>query len=106
MYQRILKYPKPVRKVRKYKRTLRRKKLPGFPILNRELAFRGAYRREMTKTSDYYKGKPIIHKGEEMSTRIKPSAPIEKKIEQDQLIKKSLEHKKELDKLIADSDKK
>ncbi len=106
LYQRILKYPKPVRKVRKYKKTLRKKKIPGFPILNRELAFRGAYRREMIKTSDYYKGKPIIHKGEEMSTKIKPSEPIEKKLEQDQLIKKSLEHKEELDKLIADSDKK
>ena len=106
LYQRILKYPKPVRKVRKYKKTLRKKKIPSFPILNRELAFRGAYRREMIKTSNYYKEKPTIHKGEEMSTRIKPSEPIEKKLEQDQLIKKSLEHKEELDKLIADSDKK
>jgi hypothetical protein len=56
LYQRILKYPKALRKVRKYKKTLRRKKGPETPILNRELAFRGAYKREMGTTSEYYKG--------------------------------------------------
>ncbi|MFW9942148.1 MAG: hypothetical protein ACFFFT_14010 [Candidatus Thorarchaeota archaeon] len=104
LYQRILKYPKPVRKVRKYKKTLRRKKGPEIPILNRELAFMGAYRRQMMTTSDYYKGKPKLHKREDIS--IKPSQSVEQKLEQDQLIEKSIEHKAELDKLIADSDKK
>ncbi|MFX1344028.1 MAG: hypothetical protein ACFFAI_02890 [Promethearchaeota archaeon] len=104
LYQRILKYPKPVRKVRKYRKTLRRKKGPEIPILNRELAFRGVYRRQLMTTSDYYKGQPKVHKGEDIL--IKPSQSVEQKLEQDQLIEKSLEHKAELDKLVADSDKK
>ena len=104
IYQRILKYPKPVRKVRRYKKTLRRKKGPEIPILYRELAFRGAYKRQMRTTSEFYKGEPRVHKEEDIST--KPSQSVEQKLEQDQLIEKALEHKAELDKIITDSDKK
>ncbi|MFX1426491.1 MAG: hypothetical protein ACFFBE_08560 [Promethearchaeota archaeon] len=90
LYRRILKYPKPVRKVRKYKKTLRRKKLPNIPILNRELAFRGIYKRSTTTASTYYKEKSIGHKTDETSIKTMSSTSIEKDIEQDQLIKNSL----------------
>ena len=42
-YQRILKYPKPVRKVRKYRRTLRKKNAPSVDIIGREKAFKSIY---------------------------------------------------------------
>jgi len=106
LYRRILKYPKPVRKVRKYKKTLKRTKGPEVPILARELAFRGAYKREIIKTSEYTKIKPSVHKMEEISSKIKIPDTQVGNLEQDHLIKKSLEQKEELDKLIADSDKK
>ncbi|MFX0187818.1 MAG: hypothetical protein ACFE8A_08785 [Candidatus Hodarchaeota archaeon] len=43
-YQLYLKYPKPVRKVRKYRRTLKRKKMPSVDITSREKAFNSIYR--------------------------------------------------------------
>ncbi len=42
-YQRILKYPKPVRKVRKYRRTLKKKKIPSVDITGRDKAFKSVY---------------------------------------------------------------
>ncbi|MFX1278481.1 MAG: hypothetical protein ACFFA3_03640 [Promethearchaeota archaeon] len=104
-YRRILKYPKPVRKVRKYRKSLRRKRSPNIPILNRELAFKGSFRRSTASTSSYYKQKSAEPREEEIS-KVKSTTSVEKEFEQDQLIKKSLEQKEELDKLIADSEKK
>jgi len=57
-YQRVLKYPKPVRKVRKYRRTLTRKKEPSVIIVNRKKAFKKDYKKELHKTSSFLKGKP------------------------------------------------
>ncbi|MFX0005640.1 MAG: hypothetical protein ACFFA7_04970 [Promethearchaeota archaeon] len=57
-YQRVLKYPRPVRKVRKYRRTLARKKEPTVLIIEREKAFKKEYRSELHKTSSFLKGKP------------------------------------------------
>jgi len=42
-YQRILKYPKPVRKVRKYRRTLKKKNAPSVDITGRDKAFKSVY---------------------------------------------------------------
>jgi hypothetical protein len=42
-YIRVLKYPKPVRKIRKYRRTLKRKHQPDLEILGREQAFKELY---------------------------------------------------------------
>ncbi|MEJ2295921.1 MAG: hypothetical protein P8Y23_14285, partial [Candidatus Lokiarchaeota archaeon] len=57
-YQRVLKYPKPVRKVRKYRKTLQRKKVPSMSILSRDKAFEGTYKSELAKTSKSLVGKP------------------------------------------------
>jgi hypothetical protein len=56
-YQRILKYPKPVRKVRKYRRTLRKGE-PSVSILDRKNSFEKEYNKELHNTSGYMKGKP------------------------------------------------
>ncbi|MFX1601522.1 MAG: hypothetical protein ACFFB6_13085, partial [Promethearchaeota archaeon] len=50
-YQRVLKYPKPVRKIRKYRRTLARKNEPSVSIVNRKDAFMKEYKQELHKTS-------------------------------------------------------
>ena len=57
-YQRILKYPKPVRKVRKYRRTLTRKTEPSVFITDREKAFKKDYKKHLHKTSSFLRGKP------------------------------------------------
>ncbi|MFX1379890.1 MAG: hypothetical protein ACFFA4_12445 [Promethearchaeota archaeon] len=59
-YQRVLKYPKPVRKVRKYRRTLAKKNGPTTFILEREKAFKKEYDRELAKTSSFIRGKPSV----------------------------------------------
>ncbi|NHJ25021.1 MAG: hypothetical protein EAX89_10620, partial [Candidatus Lokiarchaeota archaeon] len=51
LYQKILKYPKPVRKVRKYSKTLRRTKAPSVSIISRNKAFEGTYKSELDKAS-------------------------------------------------------
>ena len=56
-YQRIFKYPKQVRKVRKYKRTLKKGK-PSVPITARKGAFEKEYSKELHNTSSYLRGKP------------------------------------------------
>jgi hypothetical protein len=59
-YIRVLKYPKPVRSVRKYRRTLKRKKMPSVDITSREKAFNSIFR-EFSAIS-LLKGKPIEEK--------------------------------------------
>ena len=63
-YQKVLKYPKPVRKVRKYRKTLRKKTSPNIKINSRNSAFNVAYMAELDKTSRFLKGKPIEHEVE------------------------------------------
>jgi len=58
LYQRIFKYPKPVRKVRKYRKTLRKTKKPGVDITAREKAFKAEYENQLSKTSKGLKMKP------------------------------------------------
>jgi len=58
LYQKIFKYPKPVRKVRKYNKTLRKPKTPGVDITARDKAFKAEYQNELNKSSKLLKGKP------------------------------------------------
>ena len=57
-YQKLLKYPHAVRKVRKFKRTLRKKSTPSTDIISREKAFNKSYKQEMSASSKYTRGKP------------------------------------------------
>ena len=61
LYQKILKYPKPVRKVRKYRFSLKKKKGPDVTIVNRERAFKVIYAGELSKTSGFLKVKLKEH---------------------------------------------
>jgi hypothetical protein len=74
-YQKVLKYPKPVRKVRKYRRTLTKNKEPTVSIANRERAFKKEYKQELQKTSSFLRGKPI----EPIGPKETPKQPIESK---------------------------
>ncbi|MFX0025932.1 MAG: hypothetical protein ACFE8M_05915 [Candidatus Hermodarchaeota archaeon] len=59
LYQRILKYPVPIRKVRKYRKTLNNDYPPSKKIISQELAFNKSYNRQLNKTSNYLKLKAI-----------------------------------------------
>jgi hypothetical protein len=58
-YQRVLKYPKPVRKVRKYRKGLNKQNPPDISITNQESAFQKSFQRELKKTSKFLKGTPV-----------------------------------------------
>ena len=74
VYQKILIFPKPVRKVRKFQRTLRKIKAPHVDILGRKKAFTSTYKEELKKSSRFLKGKPIseITEMEKVSKNILP----------------------------------
>ncbi|MFW9820242.1 MAG: hypothetical protein ACFFE5_11590, partial [Candidatus Thorarchaeota archaeon] len=57
-YQKVLKYPKNIRKVRKYRKSLNKKNAPRTDIIERKKAFTLAYGEELTKSSQFLKGKP------------------------------------------------
>ena len=109
-YYKVLRYPRPVRKVRKYRRTLRKTNAPSTPIVDRERAFKGAYKREIAAVATIAKVSPAVQKT--IPDKLRTTAPkqtppaevktkaLEEKIEQDKLIEKSLEKKEELDKLV------
>ena len=86
LYQRILKYPLPVRKVRKYKKTLRSSDPPKKHITSSKDAFNKLYKKELNKSSKYTKTKPVskpdkIHKhiDTKKSTDIKNTGGLEQK---------------------------
>ncbi len=86
LYQRIFKYPLPVRKVRKYKKTLRTVNPPKKHITSSKDAFNKLYKKELTKSAKYTKTKPVsqpdkIHKNIETkkSTDIKNTGGLEQK---------------------------
>jgi hypothetical protein len=58
-YQTYLKYPVPVRKVRKYRKTLIKVKDPGVHIIKRKSSFKKIFRNELDKTSKFLKGAPL-----------------------------------------------
>ena len=55
LYQRILKYPIPVRKVRKYRKTLNHEYPPARSITSRDSAFNKVFKKETSKTSKLLK---------------------------------------------------
>ncbi|MHA1375873.1 MAG: hypothetical protein ACTSR7_16465 [Promethearchaeota archaeon] len=55
-YQRVLKYPIPVRKVRKYNKTLNESENPKIPILPRDKAFKRKHGNYLKKTEKILKG--------------------------------------------------
>ncbi len=57
-YYKILRFPKPVRKVRKYRSTLRNPKNPSKEITDRKDSFKDVYNKELNKTTKHLKGKP------------------------------------------------
>ncbi len=61
LYQRIFKYPLPVRKVRKYKKTLRTANPPKKHITSSKDAFNKLYKKELSKSAKYTKTKPATH---------------------------------------------
>ena len=62
VYQKYLKFPKAVRKVRKFSKTLKKKNTPNVGVLNRKKAFIVTYREVLAKSSRFLKGKPVKHK--------------------------------------------
>ncbi|TES96452.1 MAG: hypothetical protein E3J90_08015 [Promethearchaeota archaeon] len=58
LYQKIFKFPKPVRKVRKYGKTLRKTKNPSVDVTAREKAFKVKYQNELSKNQKLLKRKP------------------------------------------------
>ena len=106
-YQRVFKFPKAVRKVRKYRKSLKRKSAPSIHIIGREAAFKSHYNENLGKFTSSLKlkhhpgtKKPIEQKF--LDNLIKSS---EQKMEPDQLTEKAVEKKEELDKMLKDSSK-
>ena len=61
-YQTYLKYPVPVRKVRKYRKTLSSDKTPGVGIVTPKTSFSKDYNQELKKTNRLLKGTPTNEK--------------------------------------------
>ncbi|MFX1374251.1 MAG: hypothetical protein ACFFA0_00425 [Promethearchaeota archaeon] len=106
-YQKVLKYPKPVRKVRKFKKTLNKKSAPDVVILPQIAAFEKSYKRELGDASKIIKlkgGGPMMAKS--VKTRGSKEQPkiIEEEINSDELIKASLEKKSELNDVVDKSE--
>jgi hypothetical protein len=58
-YQSYLKYPVPVRKVRKYRKTLSIDKTPSVGIVSQKTSFSKHYQAELKKTDKFLKGAPL-----------------------------------------------
>ena len=58
LYQKLFKFPKAVRKVRKYGKTLRKTKNPSVDVTAREKAFKVKYQNELSKNQKLLKRKP------------------------------------------------
>jgi hypothetical protein len=71
-YQKVLKYPKTVRKVRKYRRKLNKKSPPAIIITDRNKAFSSVYHNELGNSSKFLRGKPSIEKASSKEPLIKP----------------------------------
>ena len=104
-YQRVLKFPKAVRKTRKYRRTLKRKSAPSVHIIGRESAFKSHYNKNLGIFTSGLKLKRHSRMKKPMKQKIAPDKPLEHKMESDQLSEKVIEKKGELDELVKDSSK-
>ncbi|MHA2181541.1 MAG: hypothetical protein ACXAAH_08975 [Promethearchaeota archaeon] len=107
-YQRILKYPRPVRKVRKYKRTLNKRTAPSDLIRSREVAFKKSYNKELGSMSKNLRLKTGGPKATNVMEKYKKKqgSAVGSKVDSDQLINTSLEKKSELDKIVDKSSEK
>jgi len=56
-YQRVLKFPKPIRKIHKFKKTLKKKKAPDVEILPRNVLLKTLYEEELASITKLLKGK-------------------------------------------------
>lgn len=72
-YQKVLKYPHAVRKVRKFRRTLRKKSAPSTSIKSREKSFNKSYKKELSSSSKYTRGTPIVETGKYKGVAKSPS---------------------------------
>ncbi len=104
-YQRIFKFPKAVRKVRKYRKSLRRKSAPSIHIIGREDAFKSHYNENLGKFTSDLKLKHHLGMVKPLEQKFILDKSLEQKIEPDQLTEKAVEKKVELDKLIDESEK-
>jgi hypothetical protein len=98
-YQKILKYPRPVRKVIKFRKSLKKSAIPNVVIVSRENSFRNMYGHEVSRSIKGIKGKTVIIPLQKESSP-KPAGSL---IESEELIQKSIEKKEELEKVIKDS---
>ncbi|MFX1441771.1 MAG: hypothetical protein ACFFHV_00015 [Promethearchaeota archaeon] len=83
-YRKVLRFPKPVRKVRKYRRSLKKKSAPSVDIIDRENGFKKVYSEELGKTSKSLKSKIaeeplIVDKIKKKTTTTSTSEGIKKK---------------------------
>jgi len=92
-YQVYLKYPKPVRKVRKYRKTLKKKGAPRVDIVSRERAFKDEYSEHRTSIGGFSIGKKI--KEATMSDKFdkKPHKNLIDEVKSDKILKKGTEKK-------------
>ena len=104
-YQTYLKFPKQVRKVRKYRKTLRRKDAPNISIIGRESGFKSRYNENLGKDTSDLKLKRSPGMTKPIGQKITPDKPLEQKMEPDQLTEKVIAKKEELDDLVKDSPK-
>ncbi len=61
-YQKVLKYPKPVRKVRKYRKTLKIDKNPSVNIISRKMSIKMNYQDKVKKAKRLLKSTHIDEK--------------------------------------------
>jgi len=82
-YYFVLKYPKPVRKVRKYRKTLKKKKSPNVDITSREKAFKSLYKKHSSSDLSKVKtSKEITNKIAKKSLKTSSNKITEKSAEQ------------------------
>ncbi|MHA1913391.1 MAG: hypothetical protein ACW97V_03370 [Promethearchaeota archaeon] len=76
-YQKVLKFPKTVRKVRKYRKKLKSKNPPNVPIKDRKKSISSAYQKELRNTSKSLKGKSSVDKAKTKKPPIETKPKIE-----------------------------
>jgi len=75
-YYKVLRYPKAVRKVRKYRSTLNSPQNPSTEITSRKGSFKDTYGKELNKTTKHLKGQPTETKAKfEKISKVEPDIP-------------------------------
>lgn len=75
-YIKIWRFPIPIRKLRKYKKTLADEKGPDVDVIPADLAFKKLYHQEVEKSSKFLKGTPV--NGKILKKKITETKPISK----------------------------